>query len=78
MRDLVWKLCPVCRCCPTVEGICPDCQGPSVTYNASKPGRQFASNGKGGGVLFITEVVTRKGFRPKMLTKTVVKRPFVG
>jgi hypothetical protein len=78
MGHLTWKLCPVCRCCPTVEGICPDCQGPSVTYNASKPGRKFVPDGKGGGTLHIVETATRRGFRPAARTLVIHKQPYAG
>jgi hypothetical protein len=50
--------------------------GPHVRYNASKPGRRFVSDGLGGGTLYITETVTRKGFRPVNRTMAIKKSPF--
>lgn len=52
--------------------------GPHVRYDARKPGRLFLSDGQGGGTLYITETVTRKGFRPVTRTIAIKKSPFVG
>lgn len=46
-----------------------------VSYNASKPGRRFEPDGRGGGTLHLTERIERRGFRSRIVTKTIRKAP---
>ena len=57
---------------------CSDDEEETVTYNASKPGREFIPDGEGGGTLYITEKVRRPGFRPQTRTLIIKKSPLVG
>jgi hypothetical protein len=66
-----------CNCLDDLQDVCHS-DGPQVRYNASKPGREFISDGEGGGTLYITEMVRRPGFRPALRTTVVKKQPFVG
>jgi hypothetical protein len=61
------------------DGFCiPSCEPdePSVSYSASRPGQRFKPDGvTGGGILYVTKLVHRNGFRPTIKTVEIHKTP---